>query len=44
MGENPYQIIPINLCGGSVARLWSLSRYRFLKQFQVLSGVKSLFR
>ncbi len=35
---------PAIICGGSLTRLWPLSRAGFPKQFLVLTGNQSLFR
>lgn len=37
-------VTPVILCGGSGARLWSLSRFGFSKQFLCLAGKETLFQ
>ena len=42
--NQPFNIIPVILCGGSGTRLWPLSRTGFPKQFLILLGTTSLFQ
>ncbi len=43
-GEAAVMILPVILCGGSGTRLWPVSRDKYPKQFQSLTGERTLFQ
>ena len=44
MSQQPIQVLPVVMAGGSGTRLWPLSRAQYPKQFLILRGNRSLFQ